>query len=108
MFECACSCGYDGEAPELFTQKTIKARAPHFCYECGEVINPGDYYEQVKGKWDGNFETYRTCGFCLKIRDMVCCDGYTFGELWPTVNECWEGAKEWIGIRMWSYEYSET
>ena len=50
-------------------------------------IKPGDEYQYVIGKWDGSFDTFKTCGVCLKIRrDFAPCA--PFGCLNEEMWEC--------------------
>jgi len=73
--ECGCliTDACDGEPAECFTSNIIAARKPHKCCECGETIQPGAKYEKTVGKWDGRWETYKTCHTCLAIRNEFCC-----------------------------------
>jgi len=81
MNDCTCSCNYDGDSPELFSEKIVTARKKYRCFECGGIIKPGDKYEYVKGKWDGDFSSYKTCILCARIRDDLCQCGFIYGEL---------------------------
>ena len=72
---------YDAEQPEFWASRIVKARKPHRCCECAEVIQPGESYERFSGRWDGVFEVYKTCRICQEIRDAVFCS-YAFGEMW--------------------------
>ena len=78
----SCECEYDG--PEFFSCRTVKARKSHRCCECGEMIEPGDEYEYVSGKWEGDFATYCTCERCADLRDSYVGLGYCYfyGSLW--------------------------
>ena len=40
----------------------------HICCECGSVIDPGEKYQRIKGVWDGDFATFKTCEICKNIR----------------------------------------
>ncbi len=66
----SCFCDYD---PADFYVATIRtARKPHQCFECGAGILPGDKYEHVSGKWDGDrIATFITCERCRDIRQWV-------------------------------------
>ena len=64
------------------------ARKRHVCCECGEHIEPGERYEYVAGMWEGDFCVYKTCFACLKIRNLYCPDGFTYGWLRETIWEC--------------------
>ena len=81
-----CSCDYDDyEPPEFLLARDIKARKQHQCCECGEPIQPGDTYEKVTGKWNGEIGCYKTCLPCSRIRLDFCAP---LGRLRETL---WEG-----------------
>ena len=85
-----CSCIYVGEpdyGPEFFSATEPKARKAHACGECGRQIQPGERYEYVCGKWDGDMLTYKTCVDCLSIRNAFFCEAYTFGDIWSRVRD---------------------
>lgn len=67
-----CSCDYDGEAPEFYRIDIVKARKEHRCCECSDMIKPGDVYERISGKWDGEVYTCKTCVVCSRIRLDFC------------------------------------
>jgi len=72
---------YDSKYPELFRSEMAIAKKLHKCSECRRIILIGEKYEHVSGKWEGQFETFKTCSDCLSIRESFFCDGYLFGEL---------------------------
>ncbi len=66
----ACYCDYD--LPQAVWETRPIARKEHKCTECGGKIKPGERYERVRGIWDIRHpETYKTCVYCLAIRDLV-------------------------------------
>jgi hypothetical protein len=80
--ECSCDVGVDfDEGPEFYTEKIIKARKQHKCNECRGMINKGEKYERVTGKWDGNVSTYKTCLDCLSIRKQFFSNGWSFSDM---------------------------
>jgi len=84
-----CDCSIDfGDYPEFYREEYPKARKTYRCCECGENIEPGQKYHKVVGKWDGDFEIYRTCMTCYHIRKDYCPNGFIFGELAEVVYEC--------------------
>lgn len=64
-----CWCDYD--PPEFWSSAIRTARKPHRCDECPRTIAPGEQYEAVAGKWEGYFDTFKTCARCLDIRQWV-------------------------------------
>lgn len=65
----ACWCDYD--PPEFYDRREPTARKEHRCAECGGRILPGERYERVSGKWDGDFSQFKTCCRCTSLRDWV-------------------------------------
>jgi RNase P subunit RPR2 len=65
-----CYCDYD--QPEFYSARIIKkARKQFKCDECGGPILPGDSYELVAAKWEGDFSTIHTCEMCHDLRVWV-------------------------------------
>jgi hypothetical protein len=86
-----CGCVIDsciGSMPTFHREREVRARKEHVCCECGEIIHPGEMYEDVIGVWDGRFETYKTCWLCYRIRREYCCC-WTYGclreDLWEVL-----------------------
>lgn len=65
-----CYCDYDPPA-EFYGVSIRKARKQHRCEECGRYILPGERYEKVVGKWEGEVSGFNTCTHCLDIRTFV-------------------------------------
>jgi hypothetical protein len=76
---------------EFSTTTFPRARASWTCLECGRTIRPGERYEKIRGKFEGEFVTYRTCIGCQRLRDDLRCCG---GALDEVVRECFG-----VGIR---------
>ena len=83
---CIVNYSYDCESPEFITVTTPTARKEHRCCECRGPIKPGEKYENAAGKWDGEFQTFKTCLTCETIRDEYCC-GVPYGALWEAMRE---------------------
>ena len=79
----ACYC--DGDSPEFFSETVNTARKAHRCSECGRAIEVGEQYENVAGKWDGDFSTFKTCLRCRAVRlyviEHVPCFCWTYTDL---------------------------
>jgi hypothetical protein len=88
--------------PEVYNVKNVKARKQYHCYECGQPISPGMFYERVKGLWDGVWVTFRTCFPCAEARLRMGALGYwvdddegsCFGSLAEWLNEMWLNTAE--------------
>lgn len=65
------SCFCDYELPSFYVSRMRQARTKKRCSECDRTIAPGELYEGVAGKWEGDFRSYETCGDCVKIRKFV-------------------------------------
>ncbi len=67
----ACYCDV-GDWPRLYAASRPMARATHKCSECGRTIQPRERYERVRAIW-GNEppETFKTCCYCLAMRDLL-------------------------------------
>lgn len=66
-FGCYCEVG-GGDPPDFFCERIVRARKEHKCCECKDTIAPGQWYEIASGKWDGDFNAYKTCSFCARMR----------------------------------------
>lgn len=86
-FACDCSCDSDNY-PEFYVEEYPISRKEHECCECGELIKKGQKYQKVAGKWDGDFQTYKTCMTCVKIRDTYCPNGSYFTGLADLICDC--------------------
>lgn len=88
-------CGCDYEQPEFYRAVIRKARKARRCGECGSSIKPGEQYEAVAGKWEGEFSTFATCSSCLSLRaytvDNVPCACWAHGNM---LEDCGESIKE--------------
>jgi hypothetical protein len=86
MSACDFALGdFEGESFELYCTRMLTARREHKCCECSGVIPRGVQYENVVGKWDGEFSRYKTCLLCVEIRDKFGSSGSTFTTLWEEV-----------------------
>lgn len=63
-----CGCE-DGEPYEFYRHSTPKARKEHGCNECKRRIRPGQRYELIVGKFDGDFTVTRVCQRCQALSD---------------------------------------
>jgi hypothetical protein len=82
-------CGCDYPLPSVYWQTVRKARKPHRCVECGCMIAPGIRYEHVRGVWEGEPNSYKTCLDCVGLRNLLSdcepCFCWGHGGLWDDV-----------------------
>lgn len=96
---CYCSDEY----PEFANTAVVKARKPHRCEECGEIIPIGERYERTAGKFEGQMFTTCVCVGCAawghafaQVTRLVCgCSGWILGEMWNGIAEF---AREHLGF----------
>lgn len=92
-YDCYC----DGDPPEFMVTETRRARKPHQCHECRGTITPGESYEHVRGKWEGDVYTFKTCALCLELRQWatisVPCFCFSYGDLHENVRDMVDGVK---------------
>jgi len=83
------SCIYDddGERPEFAHTTRPRARKEYHCCECSRNIKPGEVYERVAGKWDGEVSTVRTCIVCTNVRVSLFKGAFTYGNMWEAIRE---------------------
>ncbi len=84
---CCPLTGGDDDGPSAHWVTTPRARKPHLCSECREMIPVGAQYERFKGVWDGSFDEHLTCASCVEIRSHFACNGWIFGRLWEDIEE---------------------
>lgn len=86
-----CFYGSDDNMPEVFSETTRTARKVYTCCECRSPIQPGEQYEYVWGKWEGDTNTYRTCLPCVEIRRAFACDGsWTYTTLYEDLSNAFD------------------
>lgn len=61
----------DLETPEFCEESRPKAAKEHRCCECRGTIYTGEIYHLLKGVWNGEFQTYKTCTDCRDLIDGV-------------------------------------
>ena len=88
----SCYCGTDSDTTVYWAVRPT-ARKAHRCYECGRQIQPGERYERVRAVVDGEPGVYRTCVYCLGVRDSVEAAAQCF--CWQHGNML-EDATEWV------------
>jgi len=92
MFNCVCVD--DCEPAEFHTVVDRTARKEHTCGECRCKIGPGEQYEYVTMKYDGQFSVNKTCMTCVRIRtDLLPC-GWYYGEIWSLIHDANCGHEE--------------
>jgi len=84
--------GYDGDVASVWNVKTVKARTPHVCDECGETIVPTQQYERASGLFDGEWSTWRICLPCCEVSaEFTESGGRVYGgAMWNELVDQWE------------------
>lgn len=55
---------------DIYNEKTIhKSRKDHRCDICGETIQKGVSYKNIRGLFDGHFFETKVCNHCIPILD---------------------------------------
>jgi hypothetical protein len=91
MTDCGVCIGggdYDGSY-EFYSDRVVRARKLHKCYECGRQISIGSQYQRYSGKWEGQMDSFTTCLDCMNIREGLSRDGRwpPFGQLWDEIHQ---------------------
>lgn len=87
MFD-SCICNEDYDTCAEFSRTSLRtARNTYPCCECAENIQPGDRYEYVSGKWDGEFCIIRTCEVCSRIRRSLFSCMFAYRRMWSDIHE---------------------
>lgn len=63
------SCDFDPAT--VYHKATVRAAKNHACCECHGIIARGEHHERVKGLWDDQWTTFRTCPDCVFLRCEV-------------------------------------
>lgn len=90
-------CSLDYDPPTMYVRKTVKARKPHRCCECGRAIEPGEQYQRVVGVWDGTFDKHTTCGQCVSAADLLMkhCHGFMHCGIYEDIAEHVDRSLPW-------------
>ncbi len=71
----------------MSTTKLRRARKAWECCECCETIQPGDLYEHMRGLYEDEWDTYRTCARCCNVRK-----DFFVGHVFACMVEDFQGA----------------
>jgi len=88
-----CDC-YRDSPSTFYDCKTVKGRKDHRCSECLRTIEKGEQHTYVKGLWDGDFETFRTCGDCMSMTRELKVTCWCHGQLMDELDE-----REYPGVQ---------
>lgn len=85
-----CDCSVDCDEPaRCYSDRNIIARKEHVCIECRATIKRGERYKREKGiGFQGDTFSYATCMPCARIRAHYCSNGWIWGDLADTIQEC--------------------
>jgi hypothetical protein len=101
-----CFCDYN--VPEFYIKEIRRARKEHKCYECRGRILPGEKYEYVRGKWEGEMDSFKTCQHCVDLKtwtnNNVPCLCWAHGNIQDDCREaiedaCYRAPNETVGLR---------
>lgn len=90
----------DDSRAEIHFSRWQRARKTHRCAECARQISAGERYEVAGGVWDGAFNTFKTCGQCVAVREWLnqVCSGWIYGYVREDIHEHFhEGYGVWLG-----------
>lgn len=92
--ECACDFEvdmYDGELCDFHHAKMVKAAVDQKCNECGSLIKQDLHYEIIRGRFEGEWFTHKTCPTCLELREKLFSGGFYYGMIEEHIREnLWE------------------
>ena len=79
----------DSDEPEFHVADDVVARRDHKCGECRRVIAKGETYESSRGKWNGDFDSHKTCAHCCAAREWLTmeCSGFCYGAVREDLHE---------------------
>ncbi len=83
-------CMWDGgDGPEVARHRTVRARKPHQCTECGRTIEVGEQYQYDFQVYDGSPGTWHTCQHCRVAQQWLIreCGGYLIEGTWEDIQE---------------------
>lgn len=79
--------GCDFYETAFFHRANRKARKLHCCYECQRDIQPGEHYEHISAKQDGDIWTAKLCLDCLSVRNTFFNGCVLYGHIWDDFHE---------------------
>ena len=74
-----CDCELNG--PEFYDVNIVRGRMAHKCCECLRVIPQAELQEVASGKWEGGFDTFRTCMLWVDMRNEMTLESWAHGYL---------------------------
>ena len=80
-------CDCSDYPPTLYQCKNVKGRKDYRCDECLQIIEKGEQHEYIKGLWEGNFSSFRTCQTCRDMLRETGIDCYCHGQLMDELHE---------------------
>lgn len=96
----ACVCDYD--RPSVYHAQRPLARKEYRCSECTRGIHQGERYERVDAVFEGRWSHYRTCVYCLAVRDLMACSDcfcWAHGGLWEDIETEFDYGEPRPGLR---------
>lgn len=69
--ECYCEPIEPEDYCSVWNVTWRKARKKHRCCECGEIIQPGQRYENIFSVFESEVTIFKTCEFCAAEFDRL-------------------------------------
>lgn len=93
------------ELPDLFECREVIGRKSYHCCECFKLIERGERHQHIKGLWEGEWSSFRTCFDCCDLRaridlaweDEEC--GVALGHVYEYVTDLTPDAFVWLEQR---------
>jgi len=86
MFD-SCICIEMDDIRTLLSRNRRIARKPHTCGECNAEIEVGEEYEIDATVFEKDFETFKTCLPCLRVRNSLFRCGWFYGYIWDEIHK---------------------
>lgn len=96
-------CMFDNsEMAEVLTQKDVRARKEHRCYECRRTIAKGEQYRYETYLADGSISNLKTCRHCLRVREWLLreCGGFLCEAMLEDIEEHAQEEGYGVGVKM--------
>lgn len=87
-------CFYNECDAEFWSESIVRAKRDYRCEGCSSGIKAGELYSSGRGRVEGHFYVYRTCGACELDRHRIHIAELSVGcrdyESWCDPGDLWE------------------